>query len=885
VAVFAYSPAVWVYIKSLATGITYDVSEDMVRGQTVLRSNAPHQMTITLMNKNRRYDALFAPCDLFTIYMKRIRRMQIMSGYLDSVPWYSTWERSVQLFGTCTIKRLLQKRWDPGTIAALTLMASSNATSQQFTSDGGMQAKANAVITQVGGWPEDTIHIASLPDAWAVKIQQLYSAASPMLMTNVLTNTGGAVSSSANNSPMVGSTMLPQNLPPTISPAESAYFSLSEPTQGLAAVPYSPKGPPFDIVQNPGGQAAKYYCQMNWNYLAPGGSFLRKQIRAWLAAPSSKGSGPVMVYSQVTGKTVLCTPVGQGPGKYSATNPKIGLSPDAMSALAITDSMIQNGTNLVYVAWCDQTVQANIYPPGPWPVVEKFTKNKQGKLVPNITKAPVTPTSSNSVSSNNSDPFPPGTQQSTTQGQTVVNFCENLVGKANYVEVAGSNTGQPSDGKYGNGVPGYDCSGLAYEAWLNAGLQWPHESTYGYWDDSNVAKFYDTSNLVLGDLIFFNEANTAQDGPDHMAIYTGVRTVSGTQLQYTVQASDPQQGIHDVALAYSGHIHGFGRPTGYPGFQTTSAGTAAGSGSAGSSGSSSSSSSGSGSSNNSSPGFASGAGITQSQVNTSFVNYWEWYGQGPTAEGSMLNGIRGLLNDQPLLPFINTVLNCGMRSWCSAPNGDFIAWFPDYFGAYGMAATIKIEDVELMDFSMSWSDQNLVTHQYVASSWVGSIFGNSPAGSVGVLNMATTDGVVTLEMGSLSNNILQTVLNLSQNDKSNLGNPQAILNRFGARPNFQEIGTIMGQQAQWFYALFLFTLNWASMWTVNVPTTFMPEAFPGMLMRLDDGFQAYINQVVHAWDFTDGGPGFTTQMAVMAPSDYKGGGLFGLPNGGQSAVV
>jgi hypothetical protein len=173
----------------------------------------------------------------------------------------------------------------------------------------------------------------------------------------------------------------------------------------------------------------------------------------------------------------------------------------------------------------------------------------------------------------------------------------------------------------------------------------------------------------------------------------------------------------------------------------------------------------------------------------------------------------------------------------------------------------------------------------VASSWVGSVFGSNPSGGVGVANMATTDGVVTLEMGSLSNNILQTVLNLAPGDASNLGNPQAILNRFGARPNFQEIGVIMGAQAQFWYALFLFQMNWASMYTASVPTTFMPEAFPGMLLQLQDGFQAYINQVVHAWDYSDGGPGFTTQMAIMAPSDWKQGGLFGLPNGGQTAVV
>lgn len=875
-AIFAYSPAVWIYIKSLTSGITYDVSGDIVKGQTVLRSNAPHQFSVTLMNKNRRYDTLFAPNDLFTIFLKRVRRLQVMSGYLDSVPWYSTWERSVQLFGTCTMKRLLQKRWDPGTIAALNLMSNYGNSPQALASDGGMAQKATALITQVGGWPVDTIHIASLPQSWATKIAGLYNAANPILLGNAMGNAGpgAAVSTTGANSPVVGSTPQAQNLPGSVTPAEQIYFNLPAPTQGLAAVAYSG---PMDI--HPGYSGA-YYCQLNWGYYAPGGKPLRKTIRDWLAAPAAQGSGPVMVYSAVTGKTVLCAPVGDGPGKYSATKPKIGLSPAAISTLGITDAMMKQGSGaLVYVAWCDQTVKGNNYPPGPWPVVQ-VTKKVKGKLVTSTTKVQVQNNTGGAGDGSGNDPFPPSTQQSTSQGQKVVAFAESMVNKSNYQLGTDGAKMQGSPIGY---APTFDCSGLCWAAWTNAGLQWPRDSSEGWWGDPHIEQFHDASQLQLGDLVFYyNSGDTSEASPNHMGIYVGDNIPGYGSQQMTVQDHDPQQGTTYTPLTYGLTIVGFGRPNGYPGFQSTPSSAVAGSGS---SGTSSSSSTASGSTSGSS-GFASGSGLSpQTQTNTSFINYWEWFGQAPTAEGSLLTGIRGLLNDQPLLPFINTVMNCSMRSWCSAPNGDFIAWFPDYFGAYGQAASIKVEDVELMDFSIAWSDQNLVTHQYVASSWVGQVFGNTPAGSPNIANMATTDGVVTLEMGSLSNSILQTVLNLSAGDASNLGNPQAILNRFGARPNFQEIGVIMGPQAQFWYALFLFQLNWASMWTANVPTTFMPEAFPGMLVQLQDGFQAYISQVVHGFDFTDGGPGFTTQMAIMAPSDWKQGGLFGLPNGGTTAVV
>lgn len=208
--IFCYSPAVWVYVKSLTSGQIYDLSPDMVRGQTVLRENAPHQIQFTLMNKQRRYDKLFVPNDLFVCYMKRTRKLLVMSGYLDSAPWFSAWESSVQFFGTCTAKRLLQKRWDPGTSAALKLMSKVGTDPQSLAVDGGMRDKAIGLLTQVGGWPQDTIHIAALPTLWMQKVAALFSAASPLLFKTVWDNVGGSPMLKGSN-PMVGSSAAPQS--------------------------------------------------------------------------------------------------------------------------------------------------------------------------------------------------------------------------------------------------------------------------------------------------------------------------------------------------------------------------------------------------------------------------------------------------------------------------------------------------------------------------------------------------------------------------------------------------------------------------------------------------------------------------------------------------
>jgi cell wall-associated NlpC family hydrolase len=876
--IFAYSPAVWCYIESTTNKKVYDVSGDLVRGQTILRQNAPHQMTITLMNRYRRYDTLFAPNDLFTIYMKRVRRLMIMSGYLDSVPWYSTWERSVQLFGTCTMKRLLHKYWDPGTMASVNLMTHYGSS---LSADSGMSQKAQALLTQVGGWPEDTIHIGGVPVSWAQKIEALYSAATPVLFTNVWDNLGGTVSSQGNNSPMVGQANSPQSVPKGLTSAQQSFFGLPNPPKGIKAAADSKDFSIAKPVYSPNGKGY-FYCQLNWGYHMTGGKSLTSDIRQWLGDP--KGSGPVMVYCPDTGKTCLCQPVGDMPG-YHPNDMKLGLSAQALKYLGIHEAQIKQGT-VVNIGWCDKSLNQNHYPYGPWPVIESF-KNVKGKKVPVYSQASVTKTPATVPGSQGQSPYPM-TTEATTQGQQAADFATSMCNKSNYIL---GTEGQVMQGTPIGMAPTFDCSGLCWWAWTKAGLTWTRMSTEGQWwnnGDSSLGvnpsmqQVPNQQSLIPGDLIYYNNPNDSQGAPNHMGIYIGIE--GGQRM--TVQAHDEQEGTTKTVLNIPGYpIVGMGRPVHYQGYKGTTSKSIPGSANIGTSSSSPTpSSSGSGSGTDYTL-----AGSTQGvSTNTSVASYWQWYGQAPNPDSPLFTGIRGLLLDQPLLPFINTVMNASMRSWCSAPNGDFIAWFPDYFGAYNSAATINIADVELMDFSMSWSDENMVTHQYVAASWVASAWGSSPAGEApSAALVAQTDGVVTLDMGTVSQNILQTVLNLKSGDASGLGNPQAILNRFGARPNFQQIGLVIGNDAmaQFWYALYLFQLNWASMFTASVPTTFMPEAFPGMLIRLEDGFQAYINQVQHTFDFSDGGPGFSTQMAIMAPSDYTGGGLYGLPNGGAKAVV
>lgn len=84
-------------------------------------------------------------------------------------------------------------------------------------------------------------------------------------------------------------------------------------------------------------------------------------------------------------------------------------------------------------------------------------------------------------------------------------------------------------------------------------------------------------------------------------------------------------------------------------------------------------------------------------------------------------------------------------------------------------------------------------------------------------------------------------------------------------------------------ALYLFMQRWANQFQASVPMTFMPELWPGMILRLPEfNFQAYITEVQHNFQYGENG-GFSTQASINAPARIDDQtSMFGLlPLGGQ----
>jgi cell wall-associated NlpC family hydrolase len=803
--ILAYSPSIRCLIDTQAG--TIDVSQDITQGIVQLRENALHTMSLGLLNKRRKYDRVFTPNDRFVIYMKRIREMLIITGYLNTVPFVTAWQRTITITGSCAAKRLAYHYWDPGLPESEALLAHNGILGDPANGpDGGISAKMEAVLTQVCGMTNTQIHIGVIPASWMSKIATLYNAVEGQF-GNFYASLGGSNSqgsATAANGATAGSTN------PIL-------------TRGKFTLPNTPPGVDLPTNMGPvtgaapltmGIQAPKdqFWIAMQWGYrLGPDGTkntpgIDKVKSTAWLAKRK------IIVANPNSNAAAIVYAVGWGPKQVSkGIQPQICLDKKLMQALGILEG------DFAEVAWVDPKEEA----------ADAF--------------GVISGAAAGSAS---------GSGQTAGTSNT---YSSAATGTVQVVSVAGLNAANWATAKCtanppipyamgGTGPNSYDCSGLTSQAWLNGGkIQIPRTSQtqYAAMHVPNMT----VAQLEPGDLIFYEGIP-----PGHVTMWVG-----GNKM-----AEAPQTGEMLHITDYRSDSVGFGRPSD----AAAKAGTT------------------------SIPTGSTAATATDSSSATQqLITEWDWFGNGPDPLSMQLSGVRSLMNDQPVLPFINMLANASQRSWCSAPNGDFISWFPDFFGVYQTAGIMDVTSVELQDFTMVWSDESLMTHQFTAGTYMPSVFGSTPGGPTAVGNMAMTMGIATVQ----SPQILKALLNLSEADMAPNGSGsiliKALLNRFGVRPVFTSMPTIVGHLAEFWYALYLFQMNWASQFNTVIPITFMPELYPGMLLRLKQfGFQCYITGVTHTFNLTQGG-GFKTDVNVIAPSATDNSGLFGLAKGGLSGLV
>jgi hypothetical protein len=245
------------------------------------------------------------------------------------------------------------------------------------------------------------------------------------------------------------------------------------------------------------------------------------------------------------------------------------------------------------------------------------------------------------------------------------------------------------------------------------------------------------------------------------------------------------------------------------------------------------------------------------QISLSVNTGIEHFFPGASAESQYFTGERALANDIPLFDWIKDICTASGRSFMSLPNGDFLAYYPNYFGWANdvdeFAPYFVIQDIELIDLQIDISDAELTTHVFGAGDTY------TPNQSID-LEEKFMSVVASVENAEAFNAFI--------NQNGETFDSTAFLERYGARPLTVEELNIKHP-----LVLFLFTWNtflekWANQFIATVDLTFMPELYPGTLVEFyQKDLVMYVESVTHTFDRAGG---FRTSATMKSPQSRGG---------------
>lgn len=417
-----------------------------------------------------------------------------------------------------------------------------------------------------------------------------------------------------------------------------------------------------------------------------------------------------------------------------------------------------------------------------------------------------------------------------------------------------SNTRPPSD------TQGYDCSSSCTALLKAAGYK------IDAWPATNTIKAYmKRGEDPTGRLTFWNSDinNTAGNSVHIWAMIKGRPWTTADHLSghwkddYYARGNPRSFGFEPY------HVDGLDEPASLPADANTSVGG------------------GSGGSTNAIADATSGAGAGAFFASLDLPSMYD------AVEASLLTGEKSLLNDKPLLPFVQQLCSASLRHFQSLPDGRFYAFYPDYFGEMLHHPPYwEIDNIEILDGNVDLSDDPLVTHMYVVGDTVAPMGnGDTPF----AIRSVWSSGVVTVFNAFMANKMLdrdqsrekqhqQEQRAQKKHDRNSPDNPVGMgilldrneaanfLERYGARPVVEDMPMIRSPYYEMFLAYQKFLLAWSKQFSTPFTFTFMPELYPGGKVGFPDhGLQMYIEDVTHSFDYEGG---FTTTATLSAPSVY-----------------
>lgn len=795
-------------------GTLVDLSPDLTSGHCSRIIGGVSSITFNVANANRKYDGMFTPMDRIVCYMRRINRLLVLSGYLDVVPLFTAYPGTVQIQASCSLKRLQNWYWDPTTSASYSLLYG-----------GANNNTSNYAKMTDGGLSNRTIALLTNVAKWPK--EQIHIGQVPVDWFAAVQKVAEKFIQQADQADMLA----------TVG-AQSYVNGSSAVNMGTTTV--TPDGGGTGELPATSGKCSDFGGP---NGGAPGTFGLTGEPGLLPDNQRGKYGGPY--YCAMRWPFDLWENNGD-------TKPVPGVDlATAVSWWKDRHILVVNPANNKGVV-----VRAADSGPAPWTgrVIDLSSEALNAIGVTNDTvhiafapdDLPLGPVTVNVNEAAIGASVAADTPAPSTRGQAVCDYERQFVNVLPYVWGGTSLK------------TGADCSGFQQACFKHFGVNLPRTAAQQALCGWSIT----AAEAGAGDLVFFH--NMAGAGIDHVGLCTGNgMMIAAPHTGEDVEIESIYKGAYGPNVYRRILKDGGGT---VPGIDGASAGTGAGSGAG-----SSTTAEGGGSASTSS------SGLTASQVGQALFNVASWLGNANFG-GDLLTGIRALMNDTPVITTVQELMAAGLRDFCSAPNGDFIAWFPDYFGWWGTASRMVIEDIEIArNFSVGWSDAALKTHYFVTGSSFSTAAADdfaSTGDASAIYQEYSTAGIASVEFPQL----MKAMFNVDMAAFKNNG--RDFLARYGARPYFEQMNNITGHRQEFFFAVFRFMTNWSQQYAATVNLTFMPEMYPGMLMVLPTySVQAYVQQVDHYWDMREGGDGFTTNVVAVAWSALSDTAPKGLPKG------
>lgn len=832
-ATLVYAPGVRVIIQTIKDGVV-DVTEDIVGGNVVRAEDAVSSATIRLANPNRKYDRVFTPNDTIIIEMKRVRWMPVFTGYLNSVPYFSAWSREIELTASCTLKRLQHFYWDPYAPASIQLLdglVNSSAT------DGGIRDRVTKIMTDVVGWERNKIHIGEVPKSWFENISDLYDAEvqrqldgpqgeyiNAGVMDKLQSGVGAGPSSEEFAYP--GSDVIPGiegNRATGVLPAAEGRAGAFGGVDGFFISVSDLTGEPFVSF------ADEWYCAMRFPYrLSPEQGFIDlepeevEEARRWWA------NRKLVIVSSRTNRAIVVRAAAWGP--EPSTGHVVGISRLALATLGIVEN---------------ESVRIGFASGNP-PLGEYDTSQLAFRGSLSLPSSNIFPTPSGDAQY----PIPTGIS---AVSQSAMAWGGYQNGRIPDIGALPNTAGRPLHFLAAEAMVAMQAAARrdGITLTLASGYRTVAEQQKLVEDNANTGTPTAPAGLsrhgwgLAADINVGGRLNFS--GPQYQWLSKNAHRFGWVNPPWAQQGRDQQEAWHWEFWGIFGYPTSVSRLNSNPYYRgETPPSTPA------------------------QPAPSQGMGNSPQ-----LFNFGLWRPQA-TRESAVLGGPIALVNDEAIMETLKPLINASMRKLASAPNGDFIAWFPDYFGVYGTAGKMEIKTIELTDFTMNWSDERLKTHVFVTGANYGDP--NLPIERIGgpvasIIQRFFTMGIASIEQDK----IMQALFNIDKD--SIFSRPLELLQRFGPRVHHIRAPTISSREAEFWLAIYHFQNNWASQFTTSVPMTFMPELYPGMLIQIPElGFQAYVTRVTHTFDLSQSG--FTTTASIVAPSSLGSNGLLGLPRAG-----